>query len=51
MYVVFLCFAIRLFLKIMDANEPSWNVFSLKWLIYFFYSILNFFIKFVKRFF
>jgi hypothetical protein len=23
MYVVFLCFAIRLFLKIMDANEPS----------------------------
>ncbi len=51
MYVVFLCFAIRLFLKIMDANEPSWNVFSLKWLIYFLYSILNFFVKFIKRFF
>lgn len=50
MYVVFLCFALRLFLKIMDAENSIWNIFSLKWLIYFCQVIVTLAINFVKRF-
>ena len=41
MYVVFLCFFLRLFLKIMDNSEISWNVVSLKWSLYYYQNILK----------
>lgn len=39
MYLVFLFFFIRLFLKVTDANQSTWNPFSLKWLIFFYRNI------------
>jgi hypothetical protein len=39
MYLVFLFFFIRLFLKITDANQSTWNPFSLKWLFFFYRNI------------
>lgn len=39
MYIVFLFFFLRLFLKIMNNEEFSWSIISLKWLIHF-YQIL-----------
>lgn len=35
MYIVFLFFSSRLFLKIVDSENFSWNIFSLKWLLLF----------------
>lgn len=35
MYVVILCFSLRIFLKIMNAEERDWHIFSFKWLVYF----------------
>lgn len=49
MYVVFLCFACRLFFKLIDAGNFSWNVFSFKWLIYFYQTLATLFIKFFKK--
>jgi hypothetical protein len=47
MYLVFLFFFCRLFLKVTDANYSSWNAISFKWLIFFYKTllilILNFF--------
>ena len=40
MYLVFLFFFSRLFLKITDANQSTWNPFSLKWLIFFYRNVL-----------
>lgn len=48
MYVVFLCFACRLYLKIMDNVKASWNMFSIKWLIYFCQIIVTLFLNFFK---
>lgn len=45
MYVVFLCFFLRLFLKIVDNEKTSWNIFSVKWLIYFYQILINLFFK------
>ena len=39
MYLVFLFFFMRLFLKITDADQSTWNPFSLKWLIFFYRNI------------
>jgi hypothetical protein len=39
MYLVFLFFFLRLFLKIMDNGQTSWNVLSLKWLLYFYQTL------------
>lgn len=41
MYVVFLCFALKMLLKIMEADALVWNFFSYKWLILFYYQLLS----------
>lgn len=51
MYIVFLLFFCRLYLKIMDGNKASWNIVSFKWLIFFYKTILIMFISFCKNFF
>lgn len=47
MYIVILCFNLRIFLKIMNAEERNWHVLSPKWLINFlesfFLNIICFF--------
>jgi len=40
MYVVILCFSLRIFLKLMNAEEQSWHLLSLKWAVYFLNSFL-----------
>ena len=57
MYLVFLFFFLRLFLRILDIKESSWNPFSLKWLLMFYRIIfllllkyISIFIKFFKNF-
>ena len=45
MYLVFLFFFCRLFLRIMDGGESSWNIVSLKWLILFYKSLAILLIK------
>jgi hypothetical protein len=49
MYLVFLFFFLRLFLKIMDAKEFSWNPLSLKWLVHFYKLLAILLIKFFKN--
>jgi hypothetical protein len=39
MYLVFLFFFCRLFLKVFDANQSAWNPFSLKWLFFFYRNL------------
>ncbi len=51
MYLVFLFFFCRLFLKIMEFNTPSWNIISLKWLIFFYRTLLILILKFFNSFF
>jgi len=49
MYLVFLVFASRLFIKLFSFRSNNWNVLSIKWLIYYCFStikILKFFFKF-----
>lgn len=46
MYIVFLFFFCRMFLKIMNHDQTSWNVLSLKWLISFYKILSILFIKF-----
>jgi hypothetical protein len=50
MYLVFLFFSLRLFLKIMTSKDSSWNFFSLNWLINFYRTIFILTIKFIKIF-
>jgi hypothetical protein len=40
MYVVFLSFSLRPFLKITSNNQLNWNALSLKWLILFYKNII-----------
>jgi len=49
MYAVFFFFSCRLFLKLIDKSKLSWNIFSLKWLIYFYKIIFFLLIKFYKN--
>lgn len=49
MYLVFLFFFCRLFLKIMNNDKSSWNCFSLKWLFMFFKTLFILFINFIKN--
>ena len=51
MYLVFLFFFMRLFLKITDANQSTWNPFSLKWLIFFYRNIFFIFLNWFYYFF
>lgn len=48
MYLVFLAFSLRLFLKIMSAKTANWMFFSLKWLLHFYKIIITFIINFIK---
>jgi len=51
MYVVILCFNLRIFLKIMNAEERDWHIFSAKWLIYYIQAIsfnITYFFNFSK---
>lgn len=50
MYLVFFFFACRLFLKIMDGKKSSWNAISLKWLIFFYKTLIILVIKSIKNF-
>ncbi len=47
MYLVFLFFFIRLFFKIMEFESFSWNIISLKWLIFFYKNLFNLFINYI----
>lgn len=48
MYLVFLFFFIRLFFKIMDANQSTWNPFSLKWLSLFYRNLFIIILNWIK---
>ncbi len=50
MYLVFLFFGCRLFLKLIEHDKSSWNIFSLKWLIFFLKTLVFLFINFFKFF-
>lgn len=43
MYVVFLCFILKVFLKIVDDSYYNWSFFSLKWAFNFYSIFLNYF--------
>lgn len=49
MYLVFLFFFLRLFLKIMDNGKSSWNILSLKWLINFYQILFSLLIKYIYK--
>lgn len=51
MYLVFLFFVCRLFLKLMDGKKFSWNALSIKWLIFFYKTLVILLIKTVNNFF
>ena len=40
MYVVFLCFFLKLLLKIMEADTLVWNFYSYKWIILYYYQLI-----------
>lgn len=46
MYLVFLFFFCRLFLKVLDANDATWNPFSFKWLFFFYKNLTLMFVNF-----
>lgn len=48
MYIVFTFFFCRLFLKITDANQSTWNPFSFKWLIFFYRNLFFMFLKYLN---
>lgn len=50
MYLVFLFFSLRLFLKIMDGKRFSWNILSLKWFFLFYKTLVALFAKFFFNF-
>ncbi len=49
MYLVFLFFFCRLFLKISDANNSSWNAFSFKWIFFFYRTLVSLFFNFISH--
>jgi hypothetical protein len=49
MYVVFLSFSLRPFIRIINISENSWNPFSSKWLIVFYQTLVFLFSKFIKK--
>lgn len=51
MYIVFISFFLRLFLKIMDKRETSWSFFSIKWLVHYYQIIVNLVVNSFKNFF
>jgi hypothetical protein len=51
MYLVFIFFFCRLFLKIMNHDQYSWNILSLKWLFFFIKNVIFLLNKFVASFF
>ena len=51
MYLVFLFFSLRLFLKIINFDNFSWNILSLKWLINFYQILIILVIRKIKNFF
>lgn len=51
MYLVFFFFSLRLFLKLINNEQNSWNMISLKWLIFYFKNIITLFLNFLKSFF
>ena len=48
MYLVFLFFSLRLFLKIMSSKNLNWNFLSLKWLLNFYKNLILFVINYFK---
>ncbi len=48
MYLVFLFFFLRLFLKLMDNEKLSWNVISLKWFFCYYQNIIILFFNSIK---
>jgi len=48
MYLVFLFFSLRLFLKLINTEQNSWNLISLKWLIFYTKTLFILFINFIK---
>lgn len=51
MYLVFIFFFCRLFLKIMSHDQYSWNILSLKWLFFFIKNVIFLLNKFIASFF
>lgn len=49
MYVVFLCYFIRLFVKLFSINTYLWNPVSPKWLINYILTIFSFILKKIKK--
>lgn len=49
MYLVFFFFFCRLFLKIIEADNVSWNIISLKWLINFIRILITLTINFIQN--
>jgi hypothetical protein len=48
MYLVFLSFSLRPFLRITVHNQLAWNALSYKWLLLFYTNVLNLFIIKIK---
>jgi hypothetical protein len=48
MYVVFLCFFLRLFLRIASTEAFSWNIISWKWLVFFYKTIVVLIFRFLS---
>jgi hypothetical protein len=40
MYLVFFFFFARLFLKLINSEKFSWNILSLKWLFFFYQTLI-----------
>lgn len=49
MYLVIICFSLRIYLKLIESENFSWNLLSLKWLINFYMTIFSLFINFFKN--
>lgn len=49
MYAVFLSFALRPFIRIINVGENSWSPLSLKWLLTFYQILVFLFSKFIKK--
>lgn len=49
MYLVFLFFFCRLFIKLLNKDNFSWNIFSFKWALCFYKICFNLFIKFLMK--
>lgn len=49
MYLVFIFFILKLFLKLFNSNQVDWNVFSPKWFFFFIKTTIFLFFKFIKN--